>query len=83
MKNNGLPITSREIVDHIGSKGRLGAYLNTVVADLNIDNRGEYLRTLFAKYDEELYALLSNLERDRDQTWLENLIVKLTPRFQE
>lgn len=33
---------------------RLGAYLNTMVSDLNIDNKGQYLRDLFFTYEKEL-----------------------------
>ena len=45
----------------IGVQGRLGAYLNTMVDELNIDNKGEYLRQLFGKYEEEcLVPLLKN-----------------------
>ena len=45
----------------IGVQGRLGAYLNTMVDELKIDNKGEYLRQLFGKYEEEcLVPLLKN-----------------------
>ncbi len=41
-------------VEQMGSKGRLGAYLNTMVSDLGIMDKGQYLRDLFSKYDDEL-----------------------------
>lgn len=41
-------------VSKIGSEGRLGAYLNTLVSDLNIVGKGQYLRDLFSQYDKEL-----------------------------
>ena len=33
---------------------RLGAYLNTMVADLGIQGKGEYLRNLFAQFEQEM-----------------------------
>lgn len=33
---------------------RLGSYLNTMVSDLDIDEKGQYLRDLFSDYGKEL-----------------------------
>lgn len=35
---------------------RLGAYLNTMVADLGIEGKGQYLRDLFARFEAEVLA---------------------------
>jgi len=36
----------------------LGKYLNTMVADLDIRDRGQYLRDLFSKYEAEHDSLI-------------------------
>lgn len=46
--------TVNDSTSKMGLKGRLGAYLNTVIDDLKIDGKGQYFRDLFKKYDEEL-----------------------------
>jgi hypothetical protein len=67
--------------NNIGVQGRLGAYLNTMVSELNIDNKGEYLRKLFGKYEQEcLVPLLKNqiAPRDKMQVLRPNKQVELT-----
>ena len=47
----------------IGVQGRLGAYLNDMVSDLELDNKGDYLRELFGKFEVEAkQALLKERE---------------------
>lgn len=41
-------------------QGRLGAYLNTMVVDLEIDGKGQYLRDLFGEWEKELEAALAS-----------------------
>ena len=38
------------------TKGRLGSYLNTMISDLCLFDRGEYLRQLFGKFHTEVVA---------------------------
>lgn len=38
--------------------GRLGAYANTIVSDLDIDNKGQYFRDLFGKYHLEVLEVV-------------------------
>jgi hypothetical protein len=45
----------------VAVEGRLGAYLNTMVDDLGIDNKGQYLRDLFGKFEEEVIKELTTL----------------------
>jgi hypothetical protein len=45
------------LLDHIRVEGRLGEYLNTMVADLGLLDRGQYLRELFAKFEAEALAI--------------------------
>jgi hypothetical protein len=45
-----------KISDMCSTDGRLGAYLNTMVADLQIDGKGQYLRDLFSKFYSEVCA---------------------------
>lgn len=45
----------------------LGKYLNTMVADLRIEDRGQYLRDLFSKYETEARSELTSLRDERDQ----------------
>lgn len=51
----------------INSKGRLGAYLNTVIADLQIETKGQYFRDLFKKYDKELADHVEKLLEECDR----------------
>ena len=49
----------------IGINGRLGEYLNTMVANLGISNKGKYLRELFGKYEKEcLFPLISSQKKE-------------------
>ena len=45
--------------------GRLGAYLNTMVADLKIEGKGQYLRDLFGKFEQEFASVLTASEYER------------------
>jgi hypothetical protein len=45
-----------KISDMCSTEGRLGAYLNTMVSDLEIDGKGQYLRDLFGKFYIEVCA---------------------------
>lgn len=72
---NGYPCTpqpekpkSSEGWEAMGVQGRLGAYLNTMVSDLDIDDRGQYLRDLFADYDKECEQFIhKTIQNDRER----------------
>jgi hypothetical protein len=69
--------TNEQILKTIGMKGRLGAYLNTLVDDLNIDHKGQYIRDLFAGYELELSQKLDQVreeERKEMNQWVETFI---------
>jgi len=50
------------MIHKMSSTGRLGAYLNDIISDLNIMGKGQYFRDLFRKYDEEVLNAFGDLK---------------------
>lgn len=76
-------LPEESLIEKIGLQGRLGAYLNTMVDGLAIDNKGQYLRDLFNEYDIELKAFIkqqilhSNRELiEKVREWADNNSVR-------